>query len=195
MTKIINHGIPSRLIRDQQAYQLVAIIEGADANAQFINNLQVLGQQRRLLAELGQKLAALPETAPEAERDPLQKQIAELDSRLNQNLQFMVKTYGYSIQSNYLLTPVQSVLLQKAVEADGKIIEDEAKARLVLELQTAEAYDAFQQLRQKAGVLGADPAQAGEFAKVKAQLKEIYDFDVAGHYFLQVRKGALYATV
>ncbi|MEN9841139.1 MAG: hypothetical protein RL376_939 [Verrucomicrobiota bacterium] len=190
MTKIINHGIPPRIVRDQQAYQLVAVIEGADANTQFINNLQVIGQQRRLLAELTQKLAA----TPEAERAPVQQQLTELDARLTQNLQFMTKTYGYSVQSNYLLSPVQSVLLQKAVEADGKVSEDATKATLVAELQTPEAYDSLQQLRQKAGVFGQDASKASDFEKVKVELKETFGFEVTGHYFLQVRKGALYAT-
>ncbi len=194
MTKIINHGIPPRIVRDQQAYQLVAVIEGADANTQFINNLQVIGQQRQLLAELGQKLASLPKTTSEAERAAVQQQLTELDARLTQNMQFMAKTYGYSVQNNYLLTPVQSVLLQKAVEADGKVSEDETKATLVAELQTAEAYDSLQQLRQKAGVFGQDAAKAADYEKVKAELKETFGFEVTGSYFLKVRKGALYAT-
>lgn len=195
MTKIISQGIPQRIIRENQSFQLVAMIEGAAANTQFINNLQVLGQQRRQLAELEQKIAALPPMATAEERATLQTQQKQLDDRVTQNIQFMTKHYGYSIKHNYLLSPVQSALLLKATDEKGQPIADESKATVVAELRTAEAYDELQALRNKVGELAKDPAKKDEVEAVKAELKNTFDFDVNGHYILQVRKGALYATV
>lgn len=195
MTKILNHGIPQRIVRDTQAFQLVALIEGAAANTQFINNLQVLGQQRKLLAEIRQKVAALPASATVEERAALQAQSLQLDNLVTKNVQFMTQHYGYSLEQNYLLNPVYSALLRKAVDENGKPIEDEAKATLEAEFQTFEAYDAFQALRQRAQDLGSDETKKADYDAVKAELLEKYAFDVNSHYILQVRKGALYATV
>lgn len=195
MTKILNHGIPQRIVRDTQAFQLVALIEGAAANTQFINNLQVLGQQRKLLSEIRQKVAALPASATVEERAALQAQSLQLDNLVTKNVQFMTQHYGYSLEQNYLLNPVYSALLKKAVDENGKPIEDEAKATLEAEFQTFEAYDAFQALRQRAQDLGSDETKKADYDAVKAELLEKYAFDVNSHYILQVRKGALYATV
>ena len=171
------------------------MIEGAAANTQFINNLQVLGQQRALLAETHQKLTALPKSATAEERAAIQTQLSQIDARVTLNMQFMTKNYGYSVQHNYLLSPINSVLLQKAVDEAGTPIDDESKATLVAEFHTAESYDALQALRQRAVVLGNDESKKEEYEAVKTDLKDVYGFDVAQHYILQVRKGALYATV
>ena len=74
-------------------------------------------------------------------------------------------------------------------------IEDEAKASVESEFQTFEAYDAFQSLRQRAAHLAADAANKAEFEVAKNELNARYGFNFDAHYVLQVRKGALYATV
>jgi len=195
MTKILSHGTPQRIIRDDQSYQLVAIIEGAASNTQFIQNLQIVGQQRRTLGELRQKLSALPKTASATEGQAIEAQIEQINTRLTSNMEFMTKNYGYSVQHNYLLSPIQSVLLLKALDDDGKPIEDEAKATLVAEFHTSESYEELQALRQRALTLGADPEKKDDFEKLKTELNEKFGFEVGKHYLLQVRKGALYATV
>jgi|GEM_PF-5210250 len=195
MTKIISRVIPQHIIRGPQSFQLVAMIEGAAANAQFINNLQVLGQQRRLLGELSQKIAALPPMATPEQRTALETEQNQLTALVTSNLQFMTKHYGYSVKRDYLLSPLHSALLLKAVDDNGQPIEDAAKATLVAELRTAEAHDEMQTLRSKAAELAGDPAKAEEFEAAKAKLKEEFDFDITKHYILEVRKGALYSTI
>ena len=195
MTKIISRGIPQHIIRGPQSFQLVAMIEGAAANAQFINNLQVLGQQRRQLAELSQKLAALPPMATPEQRTALETEKTQLDARVTANVQFMTKHYGYSLNRDYMLSPLNSALLLKGTDDKGLPIEDQAKATLVAELRTSEAYDELQALRNRVGELAADPAKADELEATKAKLKDEFEFDVNKHYILEVRKGALYATV
>jgi uncharacterized protein YigA (DUF484 family) len=195
MSKILNNGIPQRIIRDTQSFGLVALIEGAAANIQFINNLQVLGQQRKLLTELRQKIAALPASATVEERAALQAQALQMDALLTKNVQFMTQHYGYSLDQDYLLNPVYSALLKKAVDENGKPLEDEAKATLAAEFQTFEAYEAFQSLRQRAQDLGSKDSNSADYAAAKAQLLDTHGFDVGSQYILQVRKGALYATI
>lgn len=195
MTKILSQGIPNRLVRDTQAYQLVAAIEGAAANTQFMQNLQVVTQQRRAIDDLRRKLAALPEGGAAAERDALHGQIAQIEAKLKPNLDFMVRTYGYSVQHNYLLVPVQSALLLKALDAEGKPIEDEAKATLVAEFFSPEAYEELQALRQRLVALASDPAKKDALEALKAQLREKFGFEAGASYFLQIRKGALYASL
>lgn len=195
MTKILSQGTPQRIVRNNQAYQLVAIIEGAPTNTQFIQNLQIVGQQRRALGELRKKLAALPKTSPVSEAQAIEAQIEQINTRLTSNMEFMTKNYGYSVQHNYLLSPIQSALLLKSIGEDGKPIEDEAKATLVAEFHTPEAYEELQNLRQRAIAIGSDPEKKEEFEKLKTELQEKYGFEVGKHYLLQVRKGALYATV
>lgn len=191
MTKILSNGTPQRIIRDNQSFQLVAIIEGAAANTQFIQNLQLVGQQRRAVDEVAKKVS---EAAP-ADKDALQKQHAQVQESLAKNLEFMVKNYGYSVNHNYLLVPSQAALLLKALDDKGAPIEDESKATLVAEFLTAEAYEELQILRQRALTFAAQPEQQEAFEKLKVELKEKFDFEVGKHYFLQVRKGALYATI
>lgn len=195
MTKILSSGVPQRIVRDTQAFQLVAIVEGAAANTQFINNLQVVGQQRRALAELREKAGSLPKSATNEERSAIHAQINQLNSRLTVNMAFMSKNYGYSVEHNYLLLPVYSALLKKSVNDAGTPVDDESKATLVAEFHTSDSYDHLQALRQRAAILAADSNKKAEFEAVKAELVEKYAFELNSHYILQVRKGALYATV
>ncbi len=191
MIKIVSQGIPQRLVRDNQAYHLVAAIEGAAANTQFMQNLQVVAQQRRALEELRAKT----EAAPAAEKAALESQAAQIEARLKPNLEFMAKTYAYSVQHNYLLVPVQSALLLKANDETGKPVEDEAKATLAAEFFGTEAYEELQALRQRLATLGGDASKQAEIDALKKQLSEKFGFDTGSSYFLQVRKGALYASI
>jgi uncharacterized protein YigA (DUF484 family) len=195
MSKVLTNGIPQRIIRDTQSFGLVAMIEGAAANTQFINNLQVLGQQRNALAELRQKIAALSATATVEERAALQSQALQVDELVSKNVSFMTQHYGYSLDQNYLLNPVHSALLKKALDENSKPLEDEAKATLAAEFQTFESYEAFQSLRQRAHDLGSNDSKSAAYTAAKAELLDTYGFDVGSHYILQVRKGALYATI
>src|SRR5690606_34050815 len=130
-----------------------------------------------------------------SEAQAIEAQIEQINTRLTSNMEFMTKNYGYSVQHNYLLSPIHSALLLKSVDADGKPIEDESKATLVAEFHTAESYESLQALRQRALALGNDAEKKEEFEQVKAELQEKFGFEVGKHYLLQVRKGALYATV
>lgn len=190
----IPSGLPNHLIRDDGAYNLVASIDGAGANKQFIANLQAVNVQRHALGELTKKLTALPKTTPPDERSELARRAAEVEAELVKNMEFMTKSYGYTIHQNYLFVPIKANILKKSMTAAGKPNEDENSATLVKSIDSKEAYEHFEALRAKyvkeVGE-GGDRAGAQEAAD---QLLSDYAFDVKGNYILQIAKGALYAS-
>ncbi|MFD2257666.1 hypothetical protein ACFSSA_13365 [Luteolibacter algae] len=194
MSTLVQSGVPSHLVRDDGSYNLIAIIDGAGANKQFISNLQVINVQRQALGEIRTKVASLPKESAD-EKAQYTKRAAEIEASLVKNMEFMTKSYGYSIQHNYLLIPVKANILEKAKDEEGKPSDDETKATLVKNILSTEEYDHFEQLRQsyaKESGEGGDSAKAEEVA---GQLKVDYSFDVKGNYILQITKGALYASV
>jgi hypothetical protein len=195
MPTLIQSGVPSHLVRDDGAYNLVAAIDGPGANKQFIANLQVINAQRQALGELTKKLTALPKNTPPEERTQLSKRAGEIEASLVKNMEFMTKSYGYSIHHNYLLIPLKANILEKSMTEDGKPIEDEALATLVKSIESTQAYEHFEALRAtyvKESGEGGNPQSAQEAAD---QLLADYGFKVKGNYILQIAKGALYASV
>jgi hypothetical protein len=190
----VQSGVPSHLVREDGAYNLVAAIDGPGANKQFIANLQVINAQRQALGELTRKLTALPKNTPSDERAQLSKRAGEIEAGLVKNMEFMTKSYGYSIHHNYLLIPLKANILEKSISEDGKPSEDESLATLVKSIESSQAYEHFEALRAayaRESREGGDPALAQDAAE---QLLSDYGFKVQGNYILQISKGALYAS-
>lgn len=190
----VQSGVPSHLVREDGAYNLVAAIDGPDANKQFIANLQVINAQRQALGEVTRKRTALPKNTPPEERAQLAGRAGEIEASLVKNMEFMTKSYGYSIHHNYLLIPLKANILEKSMAEDGKPSEDESLATLVKSIESTQAYEHFEALRTtyaKESREGGDPALAKDAAD---QLLADYGFKVQGNYILQIAKGALYAS-
>lgn len=188
-------GVPNHLVREDGSYNLVAAIDGAGANKQFIANLQVINAQRNALGELTKKLTALPKNTPPGERAQLVKRAGEIEASLVNNMEFMTKSYGYSIHHNYLLIPIKANILEKSLSSDGKPCDDETSATLVKSIESTQAYEHFEALRAaytKESGEGGNPEIAQDAAD---QLLSDYGFKVKGNYILQIAKGALYASV
>ena len=83
----------------------VASLNTIDANKEFQKNVQLVQQQRALAA---QTLTKLNSTTDEKEKASLQKQFDSLQDKLNENNQLMFKTYGFSLNRNYVLTVEKS---------------------------------------------------------------------------------------
>lgn len=193
MSALVQSGIPNHLVRDDGSYNLIAVIDGAGANKQFISNLQVINVQRQALGEIRTKLASLPKDSEE--KSQLTKRGGEIEASLVKNMEFMTRNYGYSIDHNYLLIPAKANILAKGMDDEGKPSEDETKATLVKSIGSTDAYEHFESLRQtysKEAANGGDQEKADEAAEL---LKAEYGFDVKGNYILQITKGALYANV
>lgn len=195
MSALLQSGAPNHLVRDNGSYNLIAVIDGAGANKQFISNLQVINVQRQGLGELRTKISAMPKSAAESEKAQLTKRAAEVEASLVKNMEFMTKSYGYSVQHNYLLIPLKANILEKGSDDEGKPSEDETKGKLVKTINSTEAYEHFEALRKEYSSSAAKEDEMTKADEAADTLKSEYGFDVKGNYILQITKGALYANV
>ena len=83
----------------------VASLNTIDANKEFQKNVQLVQQQRALAAEVLSKLEA---SESKDEKVQLKAQFDSLQKKLNENNQLMFKTYGFSLNRNYVLTVEKS---------------------------------------------------------------------------------------
>lgn len=134
-------NVPAELEDPAGNYQLVAVIEGADANRKLTQNLQVVGAQRQRLLALTQQFDRLPADAF-SQRELVAGEILKIRKTLEQNLRFMAQAYSYSLQLNYRLVPHAATLLAVTGEEDGK-----PKTEVVHEFKDAAGYEKFQKMR------------------------------------------------
>lgn len=199
MAGIFQSGVPNHLVRDDGSYNLVAIIDGAAANRQFIANLQVINSQRQALGEFRAKIAALPKNAPQVASEDLGKKSKDVEALLTANMEFMRKNYGYSALDNYILVPLHAEILEKGKDEKGNVSEDAAHGKLVKVIDSTEGYERFERLRaQQIEALRKKDVDAStdEIAKqCAARLDEEFGFKAGGNYILQIVKGVLYSKV
>ena len=79
----------------------IASLNTIDANKEFQKNVQLVQQQRALAVQI---LSKIEKTQDKDEHDKLQKQLDSLQKKLNDNNQLMFKTYGFTLNRNYVLT-------------------------------------------------------------------------------------------
>lgn len=195
MSTLLQSGAPNHLVRDDGSYSLIAIIDGAGANKQFISNLQVINVQRQALGELRNKVSSMPKSATDSERSGLTKRAAEIEASLVKNMDFMTKSYGYSTDQNFLLVPLKANVLEKGKDEEGNFSEDETKGSLVKTINSTEAYEHFESLRAEYSAAAAEGGDTEKAEETAGALKSEYSFDVKGNYILQIIKGALYAKM
>ena len=105
----------------------VASLNTIDANKEFQRNVQLVQQQRSLAAEL---LSKIENVQDEEEHNKLQGELDTLQQKLNENNQLMFKTYGFSLNRNYVLTVEKSHIHMWVTEDEAKKIkETEKKAK------------------------------------------------------------------
>lgn len=111
----------------------VASLNTIDANKEFQKNVQLVQQQRALAA---QTLTKLNSTTDEKVKVKLQKQFDALQDKLNENNQLMFKTYGFSLNRNYVLTVEKSHIHMwvtpeeaEAIKNKPSSVEPEAKEK------------------------------------------------------------------
>ena len=79
----------------------VASLNTIEANKEFQKNVQLVQQQRALAVQI---LSKMQSTQDKDEHDNLKKQLDSLQKKLNENNNLMFKTYGFSLNRNYVLT-------------------------------------------------------------------------------------------
>ena len=102
----------------------VATLNTIDANKEFQRNVQLVQQQRSLAAEL---LSKLENVQDEKEHKKLQGELDTLQQKLNENNQLMFKTYGFSLNRNYVLTVEKSHIHMWVTEEEAKKIKETEK--------------------------------------------------------------------
>ena len=104
----------------------VATLNTIDANKEFQKNVQLVQQQRALAAQV---LAKLNETKDKKEIKKLEAQLESLQNKLNENNQLMFKTYGFSLNRNYVLTVEKSHIFMWVNEEEAQAIKEKSAAK------------------------------------------------------------------
>jgi len=102
----------------------VASLNTIDANKEFQRNVQLVQQQRSLAAQLLSKMETVQD---EDEHFKLKTELDTLQKKLNENNQLMFKTYGFSLNRNYVLTVEQSHIHMWVTEEEAKKIDQNTK--------------------------------------------------------------------
>lgn len=97
----------------------VASLNTIDANKEFQKNVQLVQQQRALAAQI---LTKINSTSEKEEKAKLQSQLENLQKKLNENNQLMFKTYGFSLNRNYVLTVEKSHIHMWVSEDEAEAI-------------------------------------------------------------------------
>ena len=84
---------------------------------EFQKNVQLVQQQRSLAAQLVSKIE---KSESDKEKADLQAQLDLLQKKLNENNQLMFKTYGFSLNRNYVLTVEKSHIHMWVTEEEAK---------------------------------------------------------------------------
>jgi len=97
----------------------VASLNTIDSNKEFQRNVQLVQQQRALAAELLSKMDTVQD---EDVHNKLQTELDGLQQKLNENNELMFKTYGFSLNRNYVLTVEKSHIHMWVTEEESKKI-------------------------------------------------------------------------
>lgn len=97
----------------------VASLNTIDSNKEFQRNVQLVQQQRALAAELLSKMDTVQD---EEEHNKLKTELDSLQQKLNENNELMFKTYGFSLNRNYVLTVEKSHIHMWVTEEESKKI-------------------------------------------------------------------------
>mgnify|MGYP003960810681 CR=1 FL=1 len=98
-----NKAKPVEAAAPQQKLELVKVasLNTIESNQEFQKNVQLVQQQRTLAVQL---LSKLQNEQDEQKHAGLKKQLADLQAKLNENNKLMFKTYGFTLNRNYVLT-------------------------------------------------------------------------------------------
>lgn len=136
-----------------QKFIHVSTINTAEANTQFIQNVQLVQRQRQMMVELDQRAKT---ALTEEERKAALAKIKEIGKKLDENNQAMAKAYGYSLTRDYLHQVLKTRIFLKLTEeeyaaakndanvpADHLLVKGDDKFRLISEIPGAEANEQF----------------------------------------------------
>ena len=204
-------GVPATVKNAQGEFTLIAVVESVGANAKLTQSIQIVTAQRQQLLKLSQQFDKTPEASVQ-QRELIAGQINETRKSLDQNLVFMRKKYGYSLQNIYAYIPHKASLNLMTQEGD------KAKSKLVYEFVDAESYQVFQNKRKAYLRLRIEQARAAqkaaggdkkpgseasgkpakleptkEMKELLAEFQTLYNYDPNKNYRIDIEKAAFYA--
>ena len=104
----------------------VASLNTIDSNKEFQKNVQLVQQQRSLAAQVLSKIEASKNQKEKAE---LQAQFDSLQKKLNENNQLMFKTYGFTLNRNYVLTVEKANVHMWVTQDEAQAIKKKANPK------------------------------------------------------------------
>ena len=151
-------NVPPTLSDPGGDYQIVAVIEGEEANRELTSGLQIIGAQRQRLLALSRQYDQTP-AASIQQRELIAGEILKSRNLLSKNLRFMRAKYAYSLQFNYRLIPHTASLFLISTGEDGK-----PNPEKIHEFTDSALYERFQKMRDDYLILGVkeskNPASA-----------------------------------
>lgn len=138
-----------------QKFIHVSTIGTVDANRQFMQNVNLVNQQRQQIALLqqAQKIVANKET-----RDALSKEIETAGKKLDENNNAMAKSYGYSLARKYIHAIVKTRIFiklndeeykkakeDKEIKDEDLLVKGDDKFRLIAVIPGVEENNRFRQ--------------------------------------------------
>lgn len=109
-----------------QKFIHVSTIGTVDANRQFMQNVNLVNQQRQQIALLDEARKIVTE---QASRDALTKEIETAAKKLEENNAAMVKAYGYSLTGKYIHAIVKTRIFIKLTEEEYKKAKDDPETK------------------------------------------------------------------
>tara|TARA_B100001057_G_scaffold172165_1_gene172936 strand:- start:48 stop:1103 length:1056 start_codon:yes stop_codon:yes gene_type:complete len=134
-------NVPPTLSDPGGDYQIVAVIEGEEANRELTSGLQIIGAQRQRLLALSRQYDQTP-AASIQQRELIAGEILKSRNLLSKNLRFMRAKYAYSLQFNYRLIPHTASLFLISTGEDGKPSPEK-----IHEFTDSALYERFQKMR------------------------------------------------
>ena len=109
-------------VAPKQNLQLVKVasLNTIEANKEFQKNVQLVQQQRALAAQI---LSKMQSTQDKDEHENLKKQLDSMQKKLNENNNLMFKTYGFSLNRNYVLTVEKAHVHMWVTEEEAQAIK------------------------------------------------------------------------
>lgn len=104
----------------------VCTLNSIKANQEFNRNVSLMKLQRQNIINLK---AELDKTTDKAKKKELQKKIDVALAKLNENNKKMYKTYGFTLQRNYILVPEKTHIYMVVSDAEAKKIEAALKKK------------------------------------------------------------------
>ena len=104
----------------------MATLNTVEANREFQGNMQLIQAQRQAVIELN---AAMEKEKDEKKKKELKTQLDSLFAKLNENNQAMQKTYGFSLERNYVMEIEKSNIYLIVSEEEAARIEKTEQAK------------------------------------------------------------------